>query len=193
MAKISHLPHVRNVEAAMNNWDPNHQAIFEVYFTLPPQLSAEYKKDEMLLTQQIVSVSGLDVLQKTAQAGSQKFFGVDASFSNPSLDQTYAEITVVFNLNLRNVTDNFVLKIFKAWSQLTYEISTGARALMNSYMMDVLRISEANRDGTIWRSVVFHRGFPVDITGLDALEYTNNEARKLTVKFRADWWEEEVL
>lgn len=192
MAKINYLPHVRNVQAAMNNWDPNHQAIFEVYFTLPPVLSAEFKQDEALLTEQVVSVSGLDVLQKTAQAGSQKFFGVDASYSNPALDQTFAEVTVVFNLNLRNVTDNFVLKIFKAWSQLTYEIATGNRALMRDYMFDAMRIAEANRDGSIWRDFVFHRGFPVEISGLESLEYTNNEARKLTVKFRADWWEENV-
>jgi hypothetical protein len=30
------------------------------------------------------------------------------------------------------------------------------------------------------------------ITGLDALEYTNNEAVTLDVKFRADYWDEDL-
>ena len=29
-----------------------------------------------------------------------------------------------------------------------------------------------------------------NITGLDALDYTNNEARKLTVVFRSDYWDD---
>ena len=194
MAQLSHIPHVRNVRSAQNMDDPNHQAIFEVYFTLPSKVKETLTspEDEAILTEQVVSVSGLDALQKTAQAGTQKFFGVDASYSNPSLDQTYCEFTIVFNLNLREVTDNWVFKIFKKWSQICYDVATGQRTLMRDYMSDLLRISEANRDGSIWRTVTFHRGFPVEVSGLDALEYTNNEARKLTVKFRADWWDEVI-
>ena len=192
--QLAHIPHVRNVVAAQNYYDPNHQAIFEVYFTLPQKvkdkIGGSSSEDEATLTEQVVSVSGLDALQKTAQAGTQKFFGVDASYSNPSLDQTYCEFTVVFNLNLRNVTDNWVFKIFKYWSQICYDVATGQRTLMSEYMSDLLRISEANRNGDIWRTVTFHRGFPVEVSGLDTLEYTNNEARKLTVKFRSDWWDE---
>ena len=191
---LSHIPHVRNIQAAQNNWDPNHSAIFEVYFTLPARIKKDLNnpQDEVILTEQVVSVSGLDVLQKTAQAGTQKFFGVDMSYSNPSLDTTYAELTIVFNLNLRNVTDNWVLRIFKAWSQICYDVATGQRTLMQEYVCEVLAISEANRNGEVWRNVVFHRGFPVELTGLDQLEYTNNEARKLSVKFRSDWWEEQL-
>ena len=57
-----------------------HSAIFEVYFTLPVAIQDKFKDDEAILTEQVVSVSGLDALQKTPQAGSQKFFGVDVSF-----------------------------------------------------------------------------------------------------------------
>lgn len=192
MAKVTHLPHVKNVKSGMNKWDPNHAAIFEVYFTLPPSLQGEYKEDEALLTEQVVSVAGLDALQKTVQAGSQKFFGVDVSYLNPTLDNTYAEFTIVFNLNLRNVTDNFVLNVFKSWEKLGYNLLDGTRTLENQYISDVCRIAEANRDGTIWRSFTFHRCMIIEVSGLDTLEYTNNEARKLTVKWRADYWDEEL-
>jgi hypothetical protein len=30
------------------------------------------------------------------------------------------------------------------------------------------------------------------VTGLDTLDYSSNDARKLQVKFRADFWDEEL-
>lgn len=192
MSKINHLPHIKNVKSGINYHDPMHSAIFEVYFTLPTVLQAEFKEDEATLTEQVVSVSGLDVLNKTVQAGTQKFFGVDASFLQPTLDQTFAEIQIVFNLNIRNVTDAWVLKIFKAWGKMGYDMADGTRTLMADYVADNLRISEANRDGTIWRSYVFHKVMVTGISGADTLNYTDNEARQLTVTFRSDWWDEDM-
>ena len=169
-----------------------HSAIYEVYFTLPVAIQDKFKDDETILTEQVVSVSGLDALQKTPQAGSQKFFGVDVSFLNPTLDSTFAEITVTFNLNLRNTTDAYVLKVIKAWEKLGYDLADGTRTLMADYVADNLRISEANRDGTVWRSYIFHKVMITNVTGIDELNYTNNDARQLQVQFRADWWDEDL-
>ena len=55
-----------------------------------------------------------------------------------------------------------------------------------------IRIAEANRDGTVWRSIIFHKVMITNVTGIDELNYTNNEARQLTVTFRADYWEEDL-
>lgn len=192
MAQLTHLPHLRNVKSGINRYDPNHGAIFEVYFTLPDPIKAQFAEDEVTLTEQVTSVSGLDVLQKEPGVGSQKFYGVDVSYQNPAYDTTYAELTITFNLNLRNVTDNFVLKVFKAWGKLNYDISDGTRTLKAHYVADNLRIAEANRDGTIWRSVVFHDVLLVSIAGLDTLDYTDNQARILTAVFRSDYWDEDV-
>lgn len=191
-SSISHLPHIKNTQAGNNYWDPMHSAIFEVYFTLPVAIQDKFKDDEAILTEQVVSVSGLDALQKTVQAGSQKFFGVDVSFLNPTLDSTFAEITVTFNLNLRNATDAYVLKVIKAWEKLGYDLADGTRTLMADYVADNLRISEANRDGTVWRSYIFHKVMITNVTGIDELNYTNNDARQLQVQFRADWWDEDL-
>ena len=191
-SSISHLPHIKNTQAGNNYYDPMHSAVFEVYFTLPVAIQDQYKDDEAILTEQVVSVSGLDALQKTVQAGQQKFFGVDVSYLNPTLDNTYAELTVVMNLNIRNATDAYVLKVFKAWEKLGYDLSDGTRTLMADYVADNLRISEANRDGTVWRSYIFHKVLLTGVEGLNDLNYTNNEARQLTVRFRADWWDEDL-
>ena len=186
--QVSHLPHITNVDAGKNRWDPMHSSIFEVTFTAPPRLADVFTGEEIaILSQQVVSVDGLDALQKIAAAGQQKFLGVDVSFLNPTLDSTTAEFTIIFNLNLRNVTDAYVLRLFKEWGRLSYNIGTGHRALKEDYVCETMHISEANRDGTVWREVIFKDVFITGMSGLNTLE-----ARQLTVTFRADWWEENI-
>jgi hypothetical protein len=191
-SNLTHLPHIKNVQSGINKYDPMHSAMYEVYFTLPEAIQSQFKDDEAVLTEQVTEVTGLDALQKTVGAGSQKFMGVDVSFLNPVLDNTYAELTINLNLNIRNATDAFVLKVFKAWEKLGYDLSDGTRTLMADYCTDNLRIAEANRDGTIWRSYIFHKVMLTGVTGLDSLNYTSNDARILTVTFRADYWDEDL-
>jgi hypothetical protein len=120
-------------------------------------------------------------------------YGVTVSFSNPIMDAgTSADITITFNLNLRNVTDNFVLKIFKAWAALNYDLSDGTRGIKLDYMSDVMRIAEANRNGEVWRSFIFHHIILAEITGLDDLDYNSNEPSQLSVRFRADDWDDDL-
>lgn len=193
-SQVSHLPHIKNVKAGMERWDPMHQSIFEVAFTVPATLAdAGFTGEELqILSQQVVSVSGLDALQRVAGANSQKFLGVDVSFLNPTLEQTTAELTIVFNLNLRDTTDAYVLRLFKEWGRLSYDIGNGHRSLKKDYVCDTMHISEANRDGTVWREIIFKDVFITSLAGLETLEYTSSDARQLTVTFRADYWEEKT-
>ena len=190
--QISHLPHIKNVKAGMNRWDPMHQSIFEIGFTVPKNLADKgFTGDELeILSQQVVSVTGLEALQKVAGVNSQKFLGVDVSFLNPTLESTTAEFSIVFNLNLRNVTDAYVLRLFKEWGRLSYDIGNGNRSLKEDYVCETMHISEANRNGVVWREVIFKDVFITNLAGLEGLDYTNSEARQLTVTFRADYWEE---
>lgn len=192
MANLTHLPHVRNIKSGVNRWDPNHSAVFEVYFTLPAAIQGQFAEDEAILTEQVTDVSGLDQLQKNTPVGKQRFMNVDVSHSSPVIDETRATITIVFNLNLRNVTDNFVLKVLMAWKNLNYNLADGTRTLKNTYVADNLRIAEANRDGTIWRSYVFHDVILGDVTGIDTLNYDDNEARKITAVFVSDFWDDDI-
>ena len=192
MANLSHLPHVKNITSGVNRYDPNGSAVFEVYFTLPDAIKSQFAEDEVILTQQVTEVSGIDALQKNTSVGTQRFMGVNVSFANPVLDDTRAEITITFNLNLRNANDNFVLKIFQAWKNLNYNLADGTRTLKADYVADNIRIAEANRDGTIWRSYVFHDVLLEEITGINSLNYDTNDARKLSVKFRADYWDDDI-
>jgi hypothetical protein len=189
---LTHLPHILNVESGRMKYDPVHKSIFEVYFTLPAAIQSQFAAEELLLTEQVTTVSGLDVLQKTTDTGEQKFYGVTVSYLNPVLDTTAADITINFNLNLKNVTDNFVLKVFRAWENISYNLADGTRSIKEGYISDNLRIAEANRNGDIWRSYIFHHVMLKSVTNLDDLDYTSNDARQLTCVFRADYWEDEL-
>ena len=193
-SQISHLPHITNVKAGTERWDPMHLSIFEVGFTVPASLESEgFSGEELqILSQQVVSINGLDALQKVAGVNSQKFLGADVSFLNPTLDSTTAEFTIVFNLNLRNVTDAYVLTLFKKWGMLSYNIGNGHRTLKKDYVCDTMHISEANRDGTVWRQIVMENVIMTGMKGLDTLDYNSSEARTLNVSFHADFWDETI-
>lgn len=197
------LPHIKNISAGNSRWDPMLSAVFEVRFSLPEMVndaiamnlgleSPDYHNETLLLTEQVTNVSGLDALQKTVQAGSQKFLGVDVSFLNPALDNTYAEFTIDFNLNLRNVTDAYTLKLIKLWSKLGYDMITGTRTIKRDYVAPYVQVIEANRNGVIWRIATFKDVLLTNVTGLDTLDYTANEARKLQCTFRSDYWDEQL-
>ena len=112
-SQISHLPHIKNVKAARERWDPMHNSIFLVAFTVPYVLAGEYDQDEVqILSQQVKNISGLDSLNETVNITTKKYLGVDVAFTNPIIENTGADITITFNLNLRNISDAYVYKLF---------------------------------------------------------------------------------
>ena len=52
------LPHITNSEAGRNLYDPYHNCLFEVYFTLPAAIRAQFGQDEALLTEHVVKIDG---------------------------------------------------------------------------------------------------------------------------------------
>lgn len=186
------LPHIQNSEAGRNKFDPVHKAIYEVRFTVPAGIQSDYSKDEVLLTEHVLKISGLGALNNTPGTGTQKFMGTDRSFINPTLDNTRAELEVEFTLNLRDDTDNYIYKLFRAWAALGYDLNTGSRQLKKNYCADWMEVIVANRVGDVYQDVVFKDVMlNGPITGwLEDLEYTNNDAATLTVKFVSDWWQE---
>ena len=191
MAQLSHVPHLRSVSAGNNYYDPVNTAVFEVEFDFPGLIKTAVGIDTIgILTEQVTNVSGLDNLLKTPAAGQQKFFGADVSYLNPTLDNTYAEITIDFNLNLRSITDNYVLDAFMQWRNLNYNLGNGARYLKKDYVAPSILIKVANRDGTVWRVINLWDVMLINITGLDGLDITANESPKLQCTFRSDYWDD---
>lgn len=188
------LPHITNSKAGVNKWDPVHSNIFEVSFSIPEALQAEFGQDTALLTEHVLKISGLDSLAKAPTTAQQKFMGTDRSYIVPKLDNTYAEISIDLTLNLRDKTDNFIYKLFRAWGSLGYNIRTGERRLKQDYVADYLEIKIANREGDVYWDVIFKDVMMNGgIEGLADFEYETGDAQQITVKFISDWWQETMV
>lgn len=188
------LPHIKNSTAGVNKFDPVHKSMFEVTFTLPEAIRDEYAKDELVLTEHVLSVDGLAALYMAPSVEQQKFMGTDRSFIKPTVDSTKAELTIKLSLNLRNGSDNYILNLFRAWAALGYNIATGKRSLKKDYCAEWLKIDVANREGDIYQQIVFKdvmMSGPVEMDG--ALDYTDGGALELTIKFVSDWWKETTV
>lgn len=187
------LPHITNSQAGRNKWDPVHVNMFEVLFTVPEAIRNDFGQDEVLLTEHILSISGLGALGRAPATNTQKFMGTDRSYIVPKLDSTRAEIGMKFTLNLRNDTDNYIYKLFKAWAALGYDINTGTRALKREYCADWLECNVATRNGEIIQKVIFKDVMMNgDMTIPDELNYDTGDAQEMEVKFVSDWWTEIV-
>lgn len=188
------LPHITNSEAGRNLYDPYHNCLFEVYFTLPAAIRAQFGQDEALLTEHVVKIDGLENLDKGPEASvEQKFQGTTRTYLAPKMENTSAELTVEFNLNLRNGVDNYIYKVFKAWKNLNYDLETGTIVLKKDYVAEWMRVCVANRAGDVIKEVIFKDiMLSGNIDGLGSLDYSNNEAVNITVKFKSDWWKETI-
>ena len=187
------LPHIQNSVAGRNKFDPVHTSLFEVIFTVPEALKKHFAKDEVLLTEHVTKISGLDALGKAPETGVQKFMGTDRSYIKPNIDGTRAELSCDFTLNLRNDTDNYIYNLFRAWAALGHDITTGRRALKRDYCAEWLRIRIANRVGDVYQDVIFKDVMMNGpLGGLGEYSYDSGDAAELSdVKFVSDWWEDQ--
>jgi hypothetical protein len=187
------LPHIKNSTAGINlNYEPVNKSIFQVSFDLPNGIKNEFSSDIAILTEHVQKVSGLDQLYKTPETDIQKFMGTSRSYIKPTVGDTHVDFEIEFSLNLRNGTDNYILKLFRAWAALGYDLSSGKRSLKKDYTAPHMVISIANRAGDIFQEIKFK-----DVMlngalsgGISELDYTSDDMCTLTVKFRSDYWEE---
>lgn len=188
------LPHIKNSQAGVNRYDAVFGNIFEVYFTLPEPLRAQFAQDEALITEHVLKISGLDALDRAPETVQQEFMGTKRTHIVPRIDDTSAEISIDLSLNLRNGVDNYIYKLFKAWARLGYNINTGERSLKKDYCADWLKVSIANQAGDIYREVVFKDVMisgPID--GMGEYDYSSADLKQIAVKFKSDWWKETEL
>ena len=183
------LPHIQNSLAGREKFDPVFKQIFEVEFDLPAALVSQFNGDRTVLTEHVLSISGLSALDKAPETETQKFMGTDRSYIKPHIDGTRAELEVKFTLNLRDGTDNYIYKIFRAWSRLGYNIETGERHLKKDCCADWLKIRVGNQVGDVYREIVFKDVMMNGgVDGLGDYDYSSDDACELTVKFVSDWW-----
>ena len=187
------LPHIKNSTAGINlDYEPVNKAIFQVSFTLPAGIQNTYSTDVEILSEHVQKISGLDSLYKAPEVDIQKFMGTSRSYIKPTVGDTHADFEIEFSLNLRNGTDNYILKLFRDWAALGYNLATGERRLKQDYTAEYMVVSIANRAGDVFQEIKFKDVMingPLS-GGINELDYTSDDMVNLTVKFRSDYWEE---
>ena len=187
------LPHIKNSTAGINlDYEPVNKAIFQVSFTLPAGIQNTYSQDVEILSEHVQKISGLDSLYKAPEVDIQKFMGTSRSYIKPTVGDTHADFEIEFSLNLRNGTDNYILKLFRDWAALGYNLATGERRLKQDYTAEYMVVSIANRAGDVFQEIKFKDVMingPLS-GGINELDYTSDDMVTLTVKFRSDYWEE---
>ena len=184
------LPHHQNSQAGRNKFEPVHNNIFEIVFTIPEALRNEFGADEQLLSEQVVKITGLDNINKGPSIVTQKFMGTTRSYLAPKLDDTSIQFEVEFNLNLRgeNKVDDYTYKLLRAWNKLGYNMETGETTLKEDYLAEWFKITIANREGTIHREIILKDVMMYEgLSGLDDLDWTSNDPKTITAKFASDW------
>jgi len=143
------LPHRREDVVGNKYYEPIYKSLFEARIQFPAAVDESQRE---LVLDNITKVSGLETEKMPAKV-TQKFKGVTRTFAGSVIDDTSHEVTVTFNLNLDDSNTNYVYKLFRKWSDLIYNVSTGERGLAAEYMANTsLTVTVFNKKEQIFRT-----------------------------------------
>lgn len=181
------LPHYTQSRASKNKYEPVYKNLFEVTFLPPPGVSG----GEILL-EHVISVSGLEGINPTVDAVTQKFKFADRSYAGmPS--QTYVDVSITFSLNLNESNSMYVYKTLQDWYKKIYNPLTGEMGLKKDYTGTII-IVQYNRVGDIYRKIVLKHAFPTGtLQGVGDYDYSSADPVTLSITFRSDHWDEELV
>lgn len=195
----SGLPHFRLSQASMQSFEPIYNNLFEVRITPPAAIRTGTPwENTQLILDNVISISGLGGIEKLPPVVAQKYKGVTRSYAGALPTDTFADITMSFELNLDNSNSVYVYKALKAWSDLVYNPLTGELGLKSEYagtsddptLMTVLMY---NKKGVIIKQITFRQIFPTTplTSAFNDLSYdTGTQIAKIdSLTFRADYWD----
>ena len=184
MAKVtSGLPHYSNSKAAVESWEPLFLNQFEVLITPPVIISGGN-----ILTEQVKKVEGLPEITPTGFV-EQFYKFAKRTYADARPEDTTAELTIEFEINLDDSNSMYVYNTFRAWADLHYNPMTGGQGLKRDYAGQ-LSVIIHNKALELYREYRFNPVFLIDGFNNMELDYVSNEIYILTVKFKADAWKE---
>jgi hypothetical protein len=176
------LPHIESNVTTQNVDEAVTMNLFAVQF-IPPAgvVVPEGIEDE------IVSIGGLDVLDKIPDVVKQVSRGHTRNFSGAFIDDQTVELSMVVNLNMGGKKSNHILihRMFKQWARLQRDDRTGALGLKKDYVGQII-IDQTNTVGDPWRNIDLRLAFIQEITGLDEIGLENGDAVQLNVTIVAE-------
>ena len=188
------LPHYTSSRAAINNFEPVYLNQFEVIINPPNGIvtASTMFKGEMVLTQQVKSITGLtvditavDPVQQNYKFATRRYAGGEPTTS----DMT---VTMDFEVNLNDDNSMVVYKILRQWSDLIYNPLTGAMGLKTDYVGSMV-ISIFNKRGDVFRRIRIPSCFLSEAIPAMALDYENPAIYTISTSWICDYWEDTFL
>ena len=195
----SGLPHFRLSQASMQSFEPVYKNLFEVRITPPAAIRTGTPwENSQLILDNVITVSGLGGIEKIPGVVTQKYKGATRSYAGSIPDQTFADISISFELNLDNSNSAYVYNALKAWTNLVYNPLTGETSLKSDYAgtaddPTLMTVLVYNKRGIIIKQITFRQIFPTTAltTPFDSLSYDSGTSisRIDNFTFRADYWD----
>lgn len=185
----SGLPHYKNSKASMKNYEPFYKNLFEVKLLLPSSI----RSGSEILLEHVTKISGLE-LDKAPGTEQQSYKFAKRTYAKSGPDDTSTEITIGFNLNLNDANELYVYKMLRNWWRLVYNPLTGEQGLKKDYSGDAaIIVTNYNRKGDIFWQRTLHAITPMDNLPAFDGDYSDGAFQEMEVKFKSDWWEENIV
>ena len=173
------LPHYNNSVASTDKYEPIFQNQFEVLITPPSVIT----QDIGILVDQVLSIEGLPEFMTTPVTQNYKF--AKRSYAGAIPNDTVANLTVKFEVNLNKSNGMYVYNTLRGWSDLIYDPQTGRQGLKKDYCGEIA-VVVFNKAGDVFREYKFIPAFVSEPFNALDLNYTNESLYQMTAKFRAD-------
>ena len=180
------LPHYDNSVAAREKYEPIFQNQFEILFTPPPQLNLA--TSAIVISEQVKKVDGLPEITPTAVVD-QFYKFAKRTYAGAKPEDTTAELTIEFEVNLTHDLDMYVYNFFRLWADIIFDPMTGSQGLKRDYTgsMDILIFNKARE---VFREFNFNPVYLMEPFNKMDLDYLNDSVYVFTLKFKADAWRE---
>lgn len=193
------LPHFRLSQASMQSFEPIYKNLFEVRITPPAAIRTGTPwENSQLILDNLITIGGIGGIEKIPGTVTQKYKGATRSYAASLPTETFADVTLSFEVNLDNQNSVYVYKALKAWSDLVYNPLTGELGLKQEYAGTAddptsMTVLVYNKKGIVIKQITFRQVFPTTSlnTVFDSLSYdTGTQISQVTnLTFRADYWD----
>lgn len=192
------LPHYRTSRVATSMYEPIYKNLFTVQITCPDGMASTWNQDLDVILEGCTKVTGLNTNKSSGGVKDQHYKFANRSFAGAHPDNTYVDITIDWELNIRyekevNTPENYTWKFLRDWNALIYDPLTGRMGLKRDYVAKNMIVTMQDRKGTPYWQWILYNIFPTDPLPDPGLDYQSSDLLKATQKYRCDYWDEVIL
>ena len=181
---MAKLPHFKNSQASMNNFEPVFLNLFEVTILPPNGVS-----NTEILMEHVNSISGLEVDKNPAPV-EQKYQFATRRFAGSAPESTTLDVTINFSVNLNDSNQMYVYNTLRQWCDIIYNPQTASMGLKADYVGTIV-VQVFNKAGDVFKKYTLYNAFPMSALPSLELEYTKQDLFEIELTFAVDHFEDE--